>query len=128
MIFNFFLKSYRHGILTFSGGQDFEVIYDPNGLDGKECFKHFEDGSFKSPDPSKLPVIRTKHPNIVYGVIKGKKSWGLWKGEWVDGIVEWSFTREEILSQFTDIGIVIPESFIIEFDNLFEKRKVKRYL
>jgi len=45
----------------------------------------------------------------------------LWVQEWTDGIVEWTFTKEEILSQFEDIEI--PESFLNDFENVLQRKK-----
>lgn len=81
----------------------------------------FDDGYFKN------SKISSKHPNIVKGVIIGKKSWGLQLNEWADGIVEGSFTKREILSQFSDKGIVIPDSLLIDFENRIYKKMIKRY-
>lgn len=82
-------------MLTFSGSEDFKVEYDKNGPDGKFCFKLFEDGKYKDQlDSNKPIVIKTRHPNIVYSVIKGKKSWGLWVKEWGMGIAECNFSQE----------------------------------
>lgn len=93
-----------------------------NGDDGMITFKKFENGLYKN-----KPII-TRHPNIVYSVIKGKKSWGLWLNEWVDGIVDWSFTIDEIKGQFDDCDIEIPDSLWKDFNNILERKKQKRYL
>jgi hypothetical protein len=45
----------------------------------------------------------------------------LWVQEWTDGIVEWTFTKEEILSQFE--GIEIPESFLNDFENVLQRKR-----
>jgi hypothetical protein len=45
----------------------------------------------------------------------------LWVQEWTDGIVEWTFTKDEILSQFEDIEI--PESFLNDFENVLQRKK-----
>jgi len=71
-------------------------------------------------------LIETRHPNIVKGVLIGKKSWGLWLNEWTDGISEGSFTRDEILGQFDDNGIVIPESLLRDFENRLYQKRVNR--
>jgi len=60
-------------------------------------------------------------------VIIGKKSWGLWVKQWSEGISEWSFTKEEILKEFENKGIKIPNSFLIDFENQINKAKQKRY-
>ncbi len=44
--------------------------------------------------------------------------------EWTDGIVDWTFTKEEILSQFD--GIEIPEPFMNDFENVLHKKKMIR--
>ena len=116
-IFNFFLQSYRRGLLTFCGSEVI-VEYDPNGPDCKEGFRLHEDGYFK------LKTIKSRHPNILRSVLIAKKSWGLWVQEWTDGIVDWTFTKEEILSQFD--GIEIPESFMNDFENVLHKKKMIR--
>lgn len=71
-------------------------------------------------------MIYSRHPNILKSVIISKKSWGLWLNEWTDGICEWCFTKEEILGQFGDIEI--PESFLLDFDNVLSRKKQKRNL
>jgi len=52
----------------------------------------------------------------------------LFLNEWVDGIVEMSFTRNEILGQFEDEGIIIPECLLIDFENVLRKKRIKRYI
>ncbi len=42
---------------------------------------------------------------------------------WSDGIVEWCFTEEEILKQFQDNNIEIPDSLYLDFKNTIEKKK-----
>ena len=121
-MFNFFLHSHRKGILTFSGTPIENIIFDPNGVDAKLCFRKYDNGDYKN-----SPII-TKHPNIVFSVIKGKKSWGLWKNEWIDGIVDWCFTVDEIRSQFTDVNIDIPEPLWKDFEKTLHKSKMRRYI
>lgn len=120
-MFNFFLESNRKGILTFCGS-DINIEFDINNVNGKRCFRNFDNGQYK------LKPIITKHPNIVKSVIIGKKSWGLWLNQWVDGIIEFSFTKEEILEEFNKLGIVIPESLLLDFDNRIEKKRIERNL
>jgi hypothetical protein len=110
------LKSYRSGILDFCGSE-VSTQYDENGDEGKQGFMKFENGDYKG-----LPTLKTKHPNILKGVIIGKKSWGLWKNEWIDGIIEGSFSIKEILQQFTDNNIEIPESLMTDFKNTIIKK------
>jgi hypothetical protein len=119
--FNFFLKSYRTKLLTFCG-EDVQTFYDPNGVDCKEGFRLYEDGQFSRGKP-----IKTRHPNILRAVIVGKKSFGLWLDQWTDGIADWCFTRDEILDEFKIRNIIIPQSFLKDFDNRLEKKKQKRY-
>lgn len=80
----------------------------------------YEDGFFKH------GKLYSRHPNLLRSVIIGKKGWGLWVDEWTNGIVDWTFTREEIMSNFEEFNIKVPESFIKDFDNVLEKKKKKR--
>ena len=113
------MKSYKCGILQFCGSK-VEVQFDPNGDDGKFSFRKFENGQIKLGD------LKSRHPNVLRSVIIGKKSWGLWLEQYSEGINEWSFTREEILNIFYKHNIKIPESFLKEFDNLIQKKRLKR--
>lgn len=119
-MFTFFLQSYRKGILTFCGSHVNVSYVEPDELghtSGKYSFRKFENGQFK------LKEYNSCHPNILKGVITGKKSWGLWRKQWVEGICEWSFTKEEIVKSFMDKGIKIPDPLMKEFDNAIEKGK-----
>lgn len=97
-----------------------EVDFDFNGPEGKNTFRLFDNGYFKN------KIISSKHPNIVKAVIIGKKSWGLQLNEWADGIVEGSFTKREILNQFTELDIVVPESLLLDFQNRIYSKLMKR--
>lgn len=119
-IFTFFLKSYRSGILTFCG-VDVSVDYDPDGFDGKYTFRQFDNGFFNN---NKLV---SQHPNITKGVIVGKKSWGLHVKMWVDGISDFCFSKNEILNQFSEKNIKIPESLLKDFNNQLRKSFMKKY-
>lgn len=121
-MFSFFFRVNRSGIITFCGSI-IEVGFDPNGVSGKECFRLYEDGFYKNGKP-----IITRHPNIVKSVLIGKKGWGLWLDQWTDGICEWSFTKEEMLGEFDNVNIEIPESFLKDFNNTLEKKKRIRNL
>jgi hypothetical protein len=68
----------------------------------------------------------SQHPNIAKGVIVGKKSWGLWLNQWTDGIAEGCFTKQEILSEFEEKGIKIPESLLTDFNNRLYQKVIKR--
>jgi hypothetical protein len=121
-IFWFFLQSYRHKILDFSG-VEVKTTMNINEDDGKVCFKKFDNGEYKG-----IESISTRHPNILKGVIVGKKSWGLHVKMWSEGISEGTFTKRELLQQFTDHNIVIPESFLLDFDNtILKKFQMKRW-
>lgn len=89
------------------------------GQDGKISFKLFENGVMKLGDLSSC------HPNLLKGVIIGKKSWGLFLQQWTDGIVEGSFTEREILNEFTMRNIKIPEPLMIDWNNVIIK-KIRR--
>lgn len=121
-MFDFFLSLQRTGIITFCGSI-IKVDLDINGISAKECFRLYEDGFYKNGKP-----IITRHPNIFKSVLIGKKGWGLWADQWTDGIVEWSFTREEILNEFIKVKVEIPESFLKDFDNIIERKCLKRNL
>jgi len=119
-MFDFYLKVYRTGLITFCGvGVD--VNFDVNGSDGKFGFREYDNGRFKL----KTPV--TKHSNILKAVIVGKKGWGLWVEQWSQGIVECSFTRDEILQEFHLRNIEIPEPLMVEWNKLIQKKKSQRH-
>lgn len=120
-MFNFFYLLNRRKLIDFCGS-NIIVIYDRNGPDVKECFRLYEDGFYKR---GSIPII-TRHPNILKSVLIGKKGWGLWLDQWTDGIVECSFTKDDILNEFKTRSIYIPDPFILEFDKLIEKKKIKR--
>lgn len=119
-IFNFFLKSYRKGILTFCGVK-VTVEFDINESEGKNTFRKYDNGQYSGGKP-----IITKHPNIVKGVIVGKKAWGLFCDQWGDGIAEGTFLKREILEDFTKLGITIPESLMKDFDDRIYRKQIKR--
>jgi hypothetical protein len=116
------LKSYRSGILDFCGSE-VSTQYDKNGQEGKLCFMNFENGVYSK--NILFDGIKTKHPNILKGVIIGKKSWGLWRNEWSDGISEGSFTFKEIIEQFTENDINVPESLLKDLKNTINKKVIK---
>lgn len=118
-MFNFYLKVYRSGLITFCGVQ-VDVDMDVNGSDGKFGFREYDNGRFKHSTPI------SRHPNILRAVIIGKKGWGLWVEQWSQGIIDWTFTKEEILEEFTSRGIEVPEPLIIEWDKLIERKRIKR--
>ena len=115
-IFWFFLRSYRHKILDFSG-VNINTKMDTTEEDSKFCFKCYENGEYKN-----IESIPTRHPNILKGVIVGKKSWGLHVKMWSEGISEGTFTKKEVLEQFKEKNIEIPEPFLIDFDNTILKK------
>lgn len=119
-MFSFFLLLNRSGLIQFCGTKT-EIYFDVSGKSAKECFRLYEDGFYKGGKK-----IVTRHPNILKSVLIGKKGIGLWFDQWSDGIVDWSFTKEEILSEFEIRGIDIPDSFKTEFDNLINKKKIIR--
>jgi hypothetical protein len=119
-MFDFYLSVYRTGLITFCG-VDVQVDFDVDGSDGKFGFREYDNGRFKN----KTPVSR--HPNILRGVIIGKKGWGLWVEQWSQGINDFTFTKEEILEDFKKRNITIPESLDLEWDKLIEKKRRQRY-
>lgn len=114
-MFTFFFESYRKHILDFCG-VEVRVTFDPNGSDGKIGFKEFENGLYKLKDPV------SRHPNILKGVITGKKGWGLWVEQWSQGIVEGTFTKREIIEVFSNKGIEIPDPLLKEWNNLIIRK------
>lgn len=120
-IFNFFLKSYRKNILTFCGYK-VNVDFDIDSDDGKFGFRRYDNGEIK------IHNLKSRHPNILQAIIIAKKSWGLFLDQYTDGIVECSFTKEEILNEFSKNGIKIPEPFLLDFENTIIRKKNKRNL
>jgi hypothetical protein len=119
-MFFFFFSLNRTRLIDFCGSPTV-IIYDKDGPDCKEGFRLYEDGFYRGGKP-----IVSRHPNILKSVLISKKGWGLWVKEWTDGIVEWSFTEEEIFNEFKKRNINIPDPFLIEFRNLLHKKKTKR--
>lgn len=115
-IFTFFLQSYRKKILDFSG-VDVKTKLDLTQEDSKICFKKFDNGEYKGID-----IIPCRHPNILKGVIVGKKSWGLHVKMWSEGISEGLFSKNEILMQFHENQIDIPEPFLLDLENTIIKK------
>jgi hypothetical protein len=119
-IFNFFLNSYRKGLLTFCGSI-VVVEFDINESEGKHVFRKYDNGQY----PKGTPII-SRHNNIVKGVIIGKKSWGLFVNQWSDGIVDGDFRLKEIIQDFEDKGITIPKSLLLDFENrIYQKMRKK---
>ena len=108
--FLFFYKCFRYANLNFAG-EAVDVIFDINAPCAKECFRLFDDGYYKNRE------ILSRHSNILKAVIIGKKSWGLHLNMWCEAISEGLFTKNELLKIFTDNNIIIPDSFMIDFDN-----------
>lgn len=120
-MFKFFYEIVRKDLIDFCGSdinKEFTFIFDINGDDGKVSFKKYENGLYTS---NSIVEIRTKHPLILQKVILGKKGWGLWVKEWSLGISEGSFSMREILEEFTNRNIEIPDSFYNEFKNKIVK-------
>ena len=115
-MFDFYLKIYRSGLITFCGSI-VVIDYEKDGSDGKFSFREYDNGRFKFINP------KSRHPNLLKAVISGKKGWGLWVKTWSEGITEWTFTKEEILKEFEERGIEIPEPLMIEWDKLIDKMK-----
>jgi hypothetical protein len=101
-----------------------EIEHDNQGLNAKECFRLYEDGYYKN---GKNKIL-TRHPNILYSVLTGKKGFGLWIDQWSDGIIDWTFTYDEIINEFTIRDIEIPESLLKDFNNRIDKKWRNRNL
>lgn len=119
-MFNFFLASYRKDILSFCGA-DVIVKFNKDSDDAKFSFRLFDNGKFKGKD------IESIHPNILRAVIIAKKSWGLFCREWASGIADCDFTRNEIIEEFSNNNIKIPDVFLTELDNEIFKFKQLKY-
>lgn len=111
------MRIYRTGIITFCGSE-VKVIFDVNGRDCKNCFNDYENGIYKFKE-----TIVTRHPNILRSVITSKKGWGLWVKEWSSGISEGLFSKDDILNEFKNKNIELPESFLKELDDSIRKKK-----
>jgi hypothetical protein len=59
-------------------------------------------------------------------VIVGKKSWGLWCDQWGDGIAEGTFLKREIIEEFENKGIKIPDSLMKDFEDRIYRKIIKR--
>jgi hypothetical protein len=90
------------------------------GYSSKEAFRQYDNGTFKYLIPT------SRQPNVLKAVLIGKKAWGLLVNEWTDGIVECTFTREELLNEFVINNITIPDSLLRDFDNTIHRKKIKR--
>lgn len=115
-MFEFYFKISRSGLVDFCGDK-VNVNFDVDGSEAKFAFREYDNGRFKNTTPI------SRHPNILKLVIIGKKGWGLWVSQWVEGITDWTFTKEEILDEFSNRNIEIPESLMLEWDKLIEKKR-----
>jgi hypothetical protein len=79
-MFEFYLKGYRSGILSFCGSNVY-VDFNIEAPEAKFGYREYDNGRYKNMD-----VLHSRHPNILKGVITGKKAWGLWVKEWGTGI------------------------------------------
>ncbi len=123
-MFNFFFMINKKGLVTFCGTKT-DIEFDINGIGSKECFMKFENGFYRN------KKIVTNHPNILKSVLIGKKGWSLWVDEWTNGVVDFTFTENEIFNIFEDKGIEIPENLLIDFYKKIDKKKEirnKKYL
>ena len=119
-MFKFYFEINRKGIITFCGDRT-DIYFNPNGRDAKFTFREYDNGRFKN------KKIYCKHNNILKSVLIGKKGWGLHVKMWSEGISECNFTLDEILKQFKDKNIKIPESLLIEFENSIFKHKQEKW-
>jgi len=79
----------------------------------------FENGEMK------LHELVSSEPDILKGVIIGKKSWGLWMREWSEGVGDGLFNKWEILEEFEKRDITIPDPFLLDFNNSIKRRILK---
>ena len=45
--------------------------------------------------------------------------------QYSDGVADWSFTEDEILNEFYNRNLVIPESLLIDFRNTWRIKRNK---
>jgi hypothetical protein len=119
------LLSYRYGILDFCGS-DVKTSGNLICQDGKFCFRKFDNGEYSKEELCNTG-IPTRHPNVLKGIIIGKKSWGLHVKMWSEGISECLFNLDEIKENFTKFGLVIPESLLLDLENTIRKYKIKEF-
>jgi hypothetical protein len=119
-MFSFYLSIYRSGLITFCGVNVDAINGNSSGIEGKYAFREYDNGRYSNGIPS------LRHPNILRAVIIGKKGWGLWLNVWAEGVADCTFTKEEILNQFTAYNIDIPEPLLEDFNNRVNVLKIKR--
>jgi hypothetical protein len=51
----------------------------------------------------------------------------LWVNQWSDGILEGTFTKKEILQEFEERNIKIPEPLLKDFENRIYNKMIKKY-
>lgn len=118
--YNFFIKSVEANILDFCGS-NIKIEYNKVSYNALITYRLYETGKYKNQD-----VIECAEPDLLKKVITGKKGWGLWVDQWSDGIAEGTFTKAEILKQFADNNIEIPESLLKDFNyKVYSKYKIK---
>lgn len=100
-MYNFFLRTYNAGILTFCGSP-VVVKHNPEASDAMFGFREFENGRYK------LHQLESSQPEELKAVITAKKAWGLWVKQWTEGIVDGTFCKAEIWATFNEAGIGIP--------------------
>lgn len=73
----------------------------------------------------KLSDIITNQPNILKGVIVGKKSWGLHLKMWSEGIGDGEFRLKDIIEDFQMKNIEIPDQLLLDLQNNIRKRIIR---
>lgn len=94
-----------------------EVKFQKDGVDSKEFYRFFENGDYRNKE------WLSRQNMVSEAVIIGKKSWGLHVDMWSDGIAEGNFTKFEILDQFYQKEIIIPEPLLLDFYNTIDKKR-----
>lgn len=117
-MFDFFVKGSHSGLFAFCGSP-VRVEYDPDAPDAKFCFRKYENGH--------NDWFVTRHPNLLFHAVRGKKGFGLWVKQWSQGIAECTFTKQEILDEFEKRNITIPVKLMKSFNDSISKEKMKRY-
>lgn len=116
--FRFFFLLSRRGLIDFCGERIAIEKTNDRKMTARHCFKLYEDGRY-----GMGKTIQCCQPNIMRHVMMGKKGWGLWRGQWSEGVGHRLFRKEDIMEEFEKRSIVIPDCFMKEFDNAIEKEK-----
>jgi hypothetical protein len=122
----FLISFYRKGLLTFCGSDlsNITIGFHPEADDARLNFRKFDNGQYAVNDI--CHELYSRHPNIIRGVIIGKKSWGLHLNMWIDGVVEGTFRIQDFIDDFNQHGIKVPDSLLQDFKNRVYKKMINK--